>query len=79
LHPPGKPEKLRVEHLPLVSVPILLVQGTRDPFGKPDEFARHLPKLPGPLTEVWIDANHSPKPDLDDEIVGAVSRWVSEL
>ena len=32
-HPPGKSEKLRVAHLPDVSVPSLIVQGERDPFG----------------------------------------------
>lgn len=79
LHPPGKPEKLRVEHFPLVTVPTLLVQGTRDPFGKPDEFAVHLPALAGPVTEVWINGNHSPKVELDEEIVAAVTRWASEL
>ena len=78
LHPPGKPEKLRVEHFPLVGSPVLLIQGRRDPFGKPDEFAQHLPALAGPLTELWIDANHGPK-KFDDEIVETVSRWLAEL
>lgn len=37
LHPPGKPQQLRAEHLPRISVPMLIVQGERDPFGTPDE------------------------------------------
>jgi uncharacterized protein len=37
LHPPGKPEQLRSEHLVRVDVPVLFVQGTRDPFGTPLE------------------------------------------
>lgn len=37
LHPPGKPEQLRVAHLPGVRVPLLVVQGTRDPFGSPSD------------------------------------------
>ena len=37
LHPPGKPEKLRTEHLPALEVPCLFVAGTRDPFGTPEE------------------------------------------
>jgi predicted alpha/beta-hydrolase family hydrolase len=37
LHPPGKPDRLRVSHLPRVHAPMLFVQGTRDPFGAPDE------------------------------------------
>lgn len=35
LHPPGKPEKPRVEHLPAVSPPQLFVEGTKDPFVQP--------------------------------------------
>ncbi len=37
LHPPGRPEKLRAAHLPLIKVPMLFVQGSRDAFGTPDE------------------------------------------
>jgi predicted alpha/beta-hydrolase family hydrolase len=37
LHPPGKPEKLRAEHLPRIKAPMLFVQGSRDAFGTPDE------------------------------------------
>jgi len=37
LHPPQKPAQLRVAHLPHMRVPLLVVQGTRDPFGSPDE------------------------------------------
>ncbi|WP_246530772.1 alpha/beta family hydrolase [Streptomyces bathyalis] len=38
LHPPGKPEKSRVEELTGAGVPVLVVQGGRDPFGRPAEF-----------------------------------------
>jgi uncharacterized protein len=37
LHPPGKPEKLRVKHLPDIKAPMLFVQGSRDTFGTPEE------------------------------------------
>jgi predicted alpha/beta-hydrolase family hydrolase len=36
-HPPGKPERLRLDHWPEIRCPILLFQGTRDPFGRRDE------------------------------------------
>lgn len=36
-HPPGKPGKLRVEHLAELKTPALILQGERDPFGKRDE------------------------------------------
>ncbi|MEU5302401.1 alpha/beta family hydrolase [Streptomyces noursei] len=38
LHPPGKPEKSRAEELTGAGVPTLVVQGGRDPFGRPEEF-----------------------------------------
>ncbi|WP_019545119.1 alpha/beta family hydrolase [Streptomyces sulphureus] len=42
LHPPGKPEKSRADELLGAGVPVLVVQGERDPFGRPEEF----PALP---------------------------------
>ncbi|MFK0289416.1 alpha/beta family hydrolase [Streptomyces sp. NPDC090442] len=38
LHPPGRPEKSRGEELTGAGVPTLVVQGGRDPFGRPAEF-----------------------------------------
>jgi len=38
LHPPGKPEKSRVSELADAGVPVLVIQGERDPFGRPEEF-----------------------------------------
>ncbi|MEU1482217.1 alpha/beta family hydrolase [Streptomyces sp. NPDC005752] len=38
LHPPGKPEKSRADELLGTGVPALVVQGGRDPFGRPEEF-----------------------------------------
>ena len=40
LHPPGKPERLRVEHLERITVPMLFIQGTRDPFAQPGQLAK---------------------------------------
>ena len=36
LHPPGKPDRLRADHLARIEVPMLFLQGTRDPFAKPE-------------------------------------------
>ncbi|MGW3496395.1 alpha/beta hydrolase family protein [Streptomyces sp. NPDC001020] len=38
LHPPGRPEKSRAEELLGAGVPTLVVQGGKDPFGRPEEF-----------------------------------------
>jgi predicted alpha/beta-hydrolase family hydrolase len=46
LHPPGKPERLRVEHFPKLSVPALFVSGTRDPFGSIEEIRQALRLIP---------------------------------
>ena len=35
VHPPGRPEKSRLDELDAVKVPVLVVQGDRDPFGMP--------------------------------------------
>ncbi|CAN3126820.1 alpha/beta family hydrolase [Mycobacterium sp. smrl_JER01] len=37
LHPPGKPERARTEHLPRIAVPTVFTHGTADPFGTLDE------------------------------------------
>ncbi|GAB4593985.1 hypothetical protein MOKP4_03030 [Mycobacterium avium subsp. hominissuis] len=37
VHPPGKPERARAEHLPAITVPTVFTHGTSDPFGTPEE------------------------------------------
>lgn len=44
LHPPKQPEKLRAAHLGKLTLPALIVQGRRDPFGTPDELRAYFPK-----------------------------------
>jgi uncharacterized protein len=46
LHPPGRPERLRVDHWPRVSVPCLFLQGTRDTFCDLELLEEHVHKLP---------------------------------
>jgi len=48
LHPPGKPEELRVKHLPAIETPMLFVQGSRDAFGAPEELRPFMQKLKAP-------------------------------
>lgn len=60
-HPPGRPEQTRVEHLRDLQVPTLICQGTRDPFGRPEEVAGY--GLSAAIRLVWIeDGEHSLKP-----------------
>jgi len=73
LHPPGKPEKLRTEHLSEINCKTLLVQGMTDPFGKPEEIAEHMVLGGGDLTTQYIKGAHSPKGQ-DQAIVSAIQR-----
>jgi predicted alpha/beta-hydrolase family hydrolase len=60
-HPPGNPARARIGHLEHLRTPALILQGTRDSFGRPDEVARYA-LAPG-IRVVWIeDGDHSFKP-----------------
>jgi len=66
LHPPGKPEKSRLEELDAVEVPTLVVQGERDPFGLPP---------PGPnRTVVTIPGTHSLRSS--STVAAVVREWL---
>jgi predicted alpha/beta-hydrolase family hydrolase len=69
LHPPGKPDKLRVEHFPGIDVATLFVSGVKDPFGSEAEFAEHTPSISGSVRFEWVPGNHSPKGQ--DEVIVA--------
>ena len=79
LHPPGKPDNLRVDHFPDLDVPCLFVSGTKDPFGAPDELERHAKAIPGPVTHVWIDGGGHDFKRHDDEVAGAIKDWLKSL
>jgi len=46
LHPPRKPEQLRIQHLPNLRTPSLFVHGTRDPFGSIEEMKKAIDLVP---------------------------------
>ena len=80
LHPPGKPEKLRVEHFGGIGVPVLFLMGDRDPFGTPEEFSGHIDTIAGDVTVHWLEGQrHDPKPAVDSEIVAAVGAFLAVL
>jgi predicted alpha/beta-hydrolase family hydrolase len=67
LHPPGRPEKTRLDELEAVEVPVLIVQGESDPFGMPPEApGREVVRLPG---------NHGLKSDRPG-LRAAVGAWL---
>ena len=60
-HPPGKPERLRTEHLADLTLPSLIVQGERDPFGNLGDVAGY--RLSPMIQFYWApDGDHSLKP-----------------
>jgi predicted alpha/beta-hydrolase family hydrolase len=70
VHPPGRPEKSRLPELDAVTVPTLVVQGARDPFGMPP---------PGPdRTVVEVNGDHSLRSDVK-AVELAVSDWLEKL
>jgi predicted alpha/beta-hydrolase family hydrolase len=63
LHPPGKPDALRVDHFPRLRMPVLFASGTRDPFGTPDELRAHAKAIKGRVSFHWVDTgDHGFKP-----------------
>jgi uncharacterized protein len=67
VHPPGRPEKARLDELDAVELPVLVVQGDSDPFGMP-------PPAPG-REVVTLPGNHSLKKDLP-ALAAAVRGWL---
>lgn len=80
LHPPKKPENLRTEHFPHIDVPVLLAQGSSDPFGKEPEFAVYVPAIAGPVQQLWLErTGHDPVERCDADIIAAVQEWTAAL
>jgi predicted alpha/beta-hydrolase family hydrolase len=78
LHPPRKPEQLRVQHLPQLRVPALFVHGTRDPFGSIEEMESALKMIPAKTELLKVDgAGHDlgfKAKSVPEELVGRVVR-----
>jgi predicted alpha/beta-hydrolase family hydrolase len=70
VHPPGRPEKDRLAELAAPTVPILVVQGERDPFGRP-------PPAPGRAV-VLLAGDHALRSDLPG-LVAALAAWLSTV
>jgi predicted alpha/beta-hydrolase family hydrolase len=87
LHPPGQPTKLRVEHLGRIGVPVLCMNGTRDPFCTPELMEQTLATLGDNWTMEWLaEADHSfhvlkrtgrTNAQVIDEAADAIASWVN--
>lgn len=89
LHPPGQPDKLRIEHLPRIGVPVLCLSGTRDPFCTPDLMRATLDGLGRNWRMHWLEgADHSfhvlkrsgrTDGDVVSEAADEAARWAGTL
>jgi hypothetical protein len=77
LHPPGRPERLRTEHFPLLRLPCLFVSGRRDAFATPDELERETQAIPGPVTRHLVEGDHSLRKS-EAEAADIVAAWVGQ-
>jgi uncharacterized protein len=89
LHPAGAPEKLRVEHLPQIRMPVLFLSGTRDALCTPELMERAVATMTAPVTMHWVEgADHSfhvlkssgrTEGLVMGEIAETAARWVEAL
>ena len=70
VHPPGRPEANRLGELDAVTVPVLVIQGDRDPFGMP-------PPADGRVV-VSVPGDHSLKTGVD-AVATAVRAWLPRI
>jgi uncharacterized protein len=77
LHPPGRPDRLRIEHFGCLKVPCLFVSGTRDAFGSPEELLAETAAIPGPLDYHWIEGKDHGLRGVDTEVATVVRAWLT--
>ena len=78
LHPAGKPEKLRADHLAKIGVPVLCFNGSRDALCRRDLMAQHVPPA---WNMQWLEgADHSLKRAADLAAIAAeTKKWLATL
>jgi predicted alpha/beta-hydrolase family hydrolase len=81
LHPPGKPDRLRVEHLPDIVVPTLFISGTRDTFGAPDEIRQWTATMPkkAKVTHLFVEGKGHDLKGADHTIAGAITDFLDRV
>ena len=85
LHPPGKPDSLRVDQFPDVAVPLLFFQGTRDSLSRMELFEEHIATLPNADVETLEGAGHGLKgggwtPEtLVERYVTGTAAWITRV
>jgi predicted alpha/beta-hydrolase family hydrolase len=78
LHPPGRPDRMRTAHFPQLHLPCLFVSGRRDAFGTTAELERETAAIPGPVTLLFVDGDHSLR-KRESEVADLVGPWLTGL
>ena len=88
LHPPARPQQVRVSHLPRIVHPMLVVQGARDAFGTPAELRLFFDVLPAAAEVFAVEqAGHSlevpkrsgvPQSQVNALVQDRIVAWISE-
>src|SRR5205807_159676 len=90
LHPAGRPDNLRVEHFPRLTVPVVFLSGDRDALAGKADLERWAKTIPGPVAFHWLaGADHGyrvPKAlggkgeaAVMAEVAQAAREWVASL
>jgi uncharacterized protein len=89
LHPPGRPDQRRDAHLPAISSPVLIVQGSRDAFGTPAELESIVSALAPRATLFTVlggdhslkvpKAAHPPQAAVYDQVQRTVAGWMRSV
>jgi hypothetical protein len=79
LHPPAKPDNLRIEHLPRITVPTLFIHGKNDPFGSPADLRRHARKVKGEVTIHLVERGRHDLKGSDVAVAEVVAEWLSRF
>ena len=85
LHPPGKSDQLRDQHLYELKVPMLFVSGTKDTFAERKLLERVVQKIGTTATLAWIDGgDHSLRRKKNDSeslqiAADAIMAWLNQL
>ena len=79
LHPPKKPENLRTEHLPRITVPTLCISGTKDNFGTPEELESAFSVVPAHVQWHWVHNGRHELAKADAEIAETVLQFIQTV
>ena len=85
LHPAGKPESLRIDQFPDITVPMLFFQGTRDALSRMELFEQHIAPLPNATVELLEGATHGTKgggwtpESMAERLAAGTASWIETV